>query len=154
MSQHPVSNTERERERGREGLTKWIFSLPTLYMRHEAVLLKSRLPLQFVQWKFSIQCRKTIKLTVLNSREDITETGPEITHADTALTCALLAQIGSGSISNRADTEQPHLEYSSFLFGIYCFPADNQNNVSFFEYLRTDDNFPLFRTSTHTNHGR
>ena len=48
----------------------------SLYMRDEAaaaaVLLKSRLPLQFVQWKFSIQCRKTIKLTVLSSREDIT----------------------------------------------------------------------------------
>lgn len=49
-------------------------------MRDEALLLKSRLPLQFVQWKFSIQWQKTIKLTVLNSREDTTETGPEITH--------------------------------------------------------------------------
>lgn len=45
----------------------------SMHTSHEADLLKSRLPLQFVQWKnILIQCRRTITPAVLNSREDTT----------------------------------------------------------------------------------
>lgn len=100
---------------------KWIFSLPTLYKRREAGLLKSRLPLQFVQWKFSIQCRKTIKLTVLNSRERTQRRRVRrFTHIH-SLTCEMHVSNGSERINIPTDRADLHVEYPSFGRLIDCF---------------------------------